>query len=141
MTTLVPTVFRESFERQIDRLFEEALSSLSGWASAWAPDCNIYEDDGTFCVQIAVPGMEPKDIDVQVKNDQLLVKGERKHEIPDHAAWYVREFKEGPFSCSFVLPTYVDREKATSSLKHGVLTIKFPKLEQAKPRHIMIESQ
>lgn len=141
MTNLVPTIFPEPFEKQIDRLFEEALSSVSGWTSTWAPDCNVYEDDSMFCVQIAIPGMEPKDIDVQVKDNQLLVKGERKYEAPDDAIWYVHEFRKGPFSCSFALPTYVDRDKATSSLKHGVLTITFPKLEQARPRHIMIEGQ
>ena len=139
--TQVPTLFRDtSFDTQIDRLFDEAVRAVSGWESAWEPDCNVYEDANHFYVQVAVPGIEPSQIDVQVEDQLLRIKGERKSEPSGDVTWYAHEFPCGPFSCSFRLPSYVDHGKSTASYKHGVLTIMFPKYEEAKPRRIMIEA-
>jgi HSP20 family protein len=90
---------------------------------------------------MALPGMEANQIDVQVENNVLRVKGERKSEISKETRWYTRSIPEGVFACSFTLPAYVDHEKSTASYRHGVLTIIFPKREEAKPRQIMIGCQ
>lgn len=138
----LPTLFRDtSFETQIDRLFDEAVRTVGSWRSAWDPDCNVYEDANNFYVQVALPGMEPSQIDVQVEDKLLCIKGERKSEPSGEWTWYAHEFPDGPFSCSFRLPSYVDYSKSTASYKQGVLTIMFPKYEEAKPRRIMIEGQ
>ena len=85
--------------------------------------------------------MEAKDIDVQVDERRLVIKGERKTEMREGSAFYCHEFPEGPFSCSFRLPSYVDQDRATTSFGRGILTIEFPRREETKPRRIMIESQ
>lgn len=71
----------------------------------------------------------------------LRVKGERKSDASEGRTWYARDIKEGPFSCSYRLPASVAQEKSTASYKQGLLTITFPKREEAKRRHIMIECQ
>ncbi len=140
--TQLPTLFRDSsFDAQIDRLFDEAVRAVSRWRSAWEPDCNVYEDANNFYVQLALPGMEPNQIDVQVEHDLLCIKGERKSEPSGDVTWYTHEFPSGPFSCSFRLPSYVEHSKSTATYKQGVLTITFPKYEDMKPRRIMIEAQ
>ena len=138
----LPVLFRESaFNTQIDRLLADAIGTISGWSSTWEPNCNVYEDENGFCVQIALPGMEVNDIDVHVEDNTLRVKGERKDEASEGRTWYTREFLQGPFACSFRLPSYVDGHTSTASYKQGILTISFPKREEAKPRRIMIEGQ
>lgn len=83
--------------------------------------------------------MDANQIDVQVEHNVLRVKGERKHEESDGRQWYMHGIGAGAFACTFKLPEYADREKSTASYKHGLLTIAFPKREEAKPRSIMIE--
>jgi HSP20 family protein len=138
----MPVLFRDSsFDTQIDRLFNEALSAVGGWTASWTPECNVYEDDKTYFVQLALPGIDASRIDVQVSNGILSVKGERKYEGADGRTWYLHEVKDGAFSCSFRLPAYVDHDQSTASYKQGMLTISFPKHEEARTRRIMIECQ
>lgn len=138
----LPTFFHDtSFDTQIDRLFDEAVRAVSRWRSAWEPACNAYEDANNFYVQLALPGMEASQIDVQVDDNVLCIKGERKSEPSGEVTWYAHEFPDGPFSCSFRLPPSVDPSKSTASYTQGVLTIVFPKHEEAKPRRIMIEGR
>lgn len=137
-----PVLFGDkAFETQIDRLFNDALRAVGDWTSMWAPDCNMYEDDHNFVVQAALPGIDANDIDVRVENGMLYLKGERKSGQTDKYTWYAHEVKDGPFACSFRLPPTVDHDKSTASFKQGILTITFPKREEAKPRRIMIECQ
>jgi HSP20 family protein len=138
----MPVLFRDTaFDTQIDRLFDDALRAVGDWTSMWAPDCNVYEDDHSFVVQAALPGIDPGSIDVRVEKGTLYLKGERKSGQTGNCTWYAHEVKDGPFACSFTLPSTVDHDKSTASYKQGMLTITFPKLEEAKPRRIMIECQ
>ena len=138
----LPVLFHNgSAESQIDRLLDDAIQAVSEWSESWDPTCNIFEDPNGFTVQMALPGMESTQIDVQVENNVLRVKGERKSEMSEQIKWYTRSIPDGVFSCSFNLPAYVDHEKSSASYRHGVLTITFPKREEAIPRRIMIECQ
>ncbi|HEU5406951.1 MAG TPA: Hsp20/alpha crystallin family protein [Nitrospira sp.] len=138
----MPVLFHNgSVESQVDRLLDDAIQAVSEWSESWEPTCNIFEDSDGFAVQMALPGIEPSQIDVQVEHNVLRVKGERKSEMSEQTKWYTRSIPEGVFSCSFKLPAYVDHEKSTASYSHGVLTIAFPKREEARPRRIMIECQ
>ncbi|HXF91324.1 MAG TPA: Hsp20/alpha crystallin family protein [Nitrospiraceae bacterium] len=142
--TLVPYVsnlMRLPFESQIDRLFEEAVRGVTSRVSAWIPSCNVYEDDHAFYVQAVLPGMDAKDLDILVEDGMLTVKGERKGPAPEagQASWLVHEIAEGSFARTFVIPSYVDHSQAKASYKEGILTVTFPKKEEAKPRRILIE--
>ncbi len=138
----VPVLFHNgSGESQVDRLLDDAIQAVSEWSESWDPTCNIFEDQGGFTIQMALPGMESSQIDVQIEHNVLRVKGERKSQTSEQTQWYTRNIPEGVFSCSFKLPAYVGHDKSTASYRHGVLTITFPKREEAKPRRIMIECQ
>ena len=126
----------ESIETQIDRLFDDAIRHCSGPA----PNCNVYEDDKSFCVQIAVPGMSMEDIHVELEDKTLRVKGERKGEQSNGRIWHARELQEGAFSCAFHLPSHVNRDGVHASYGEGILTIIFPKREAAHGRQVMIQS-
>jgi HSP20 family protein len=138
----VPVLFRNgSGELQIDRLLDEAIQSVTEWSQAWDPACNVFEDDQGFTVQMALPGLDVNQIDVQVENNVLRVKGERKRDESEGRRWYVQGIAGGTFSCSFKLPDYADHEKSTVSYRQGLLTITFPKREDMKQYQIMIECQ
>jgi HSP20 family protein len=125
---------------QIDRLFDEALRSVSGDV-AWAPACNAYEDEQGFWVEASLPGMDPNDIELQVEDGVLTVRGERKGLRKEGATHYISELTAGKFSRCFALPSSVDPHKASASYRNGILTVQFPKSEEAKPRRIMIEAK
>src|SRR5689334_8892748 len=139
MTSYMPAVLSNGFERQIDRLFEETLRALGTSTGGWTPAANAWEDENGFYVQLALPGWEQKDIAVEVDNHVLSVKGKRSDESASARKFYVQEIVDGAFARVFRLPTSVNQEKASATHKDGLLTIAFPKREEAKRRQIMIE--
>lgn len=137
----MPVLFHNAVESQVDHLLDDAIQAVSEWSRSWDPICNVFENLDGFTVQMALPGIEPSQIDVQIEHNVLRVKGERRSETSEQAKWHTRSIPEGVFSCSFKLPASVDHEKSTASHRHGALAITFPKCEEAKPRRIMIECQ
>ncbi|WP_447973963.1 Hsp20/alpha crystallin family protein [Nitrospira sp. Kam-Ns4a] len=125
------------FDLQEDRFLTDALRAVS--AANWAPACNVYEDEQGFCVQMAIPGMEAKDVEIVAEDGVLTVRGERKPDASENRTYLVRELSWGTFSRSFAIPAHVDHEKASATYKDGVLAIQLPKREEAKPRRITIQ--
>jgi HSP20 family protein len=139
MTNYLPNVISAGFDRQIDGVLEEALRSFVAPDGSWVPACNVWEDDNGFYVQLALPGWEPKDIALEVNNQMLAVKGQRSVESEGSEKHHLREIAVGPFTRVFRLPAFVDPDKASATHKHGVLTVSFPKREEAKRRVITIQ--
>lgn len=139
MTSYLPGVRSNGFERQIDRLFEETLRAMGTSDGGWTPAANAWEDENGFYVQMALPGWDQKDIAVEVNNQLLSVKGKRSDEQASCRKFYVHEIVDGEFARLFRVPTSVNQEKASATHKHGLLTIAFPKREEAKRRQITIE--
>lgn len=139
LPSVVSTIRTDAFDRQVDRLFNEALQAFDAANQTWTPASNAWEDDNGFYVQMALPGWEPKDIALEVNNQILTVKGERYVELKDSEKYHLREIADGRFTRLFRLPSFVEHDKATATHKHGLLMITFPKREEAKCRRIMIE--
>lgn len=139
LPSVISTIRTDAFDRQVDRLFNEALRDFDASSQTWVPASNAWEDDNGFYVQMALPGWEPKEIALEVKNQVLTVKGERNVELKDSEKYHLREIADGQFTRLFRLPSFVEHDKATATHKHGLLTITFPKREEAKCRRIMIE--
>jgi HSP20 family protein len=132
------------FDVQVDRLFDETFRALGGKAASWAPYCNAWESTDGFGLELALPGWDPKDVKITYEDGVLTVEGSRQGETPEsNRTYFVREMTmtSGNFTRSFTLPSYVNAEKAAASFKHGVLSIEFPKREEAKLRQITIEAQ
>ena len=140
--TMVPYLpsIGDSFETAIDRLFDEAVHAAG--RPSFMPACTMWEDDKGYTVQLALPGVEPKDVEVYVEIGVCTIKGERKgHPEAGKVSRVLREIPTGAFARSLSLPTSVDHGAAKASYRDGILTIEFPKLESAKPRRLMIDSQ
>jgi len=105
----------------------------------WNPIVDIYEDEGTYVVAAEIPGVDKKDIEIDVKDRVLTLKGERSADSEvDEGNFYRRERVHGRFARTFTLPLDVDPDKIDASFKDGVLTIKIPKPEERKPKMITV---
>jgi HSP20 family protein len=122
----------------VDKFLNEALQ-VTNRSSAWNPACNTYEDEQGFWVQVALPGLDRKDIEIVFDDGVLTVKGEGKENDPLNRTYFAREIGSGDFSRAFRLPNNVDPSKVAASYKEGLLTIEIPKREEAKPRRIVVE--
>ena len=129
--------------RMFDTFFGKTTSlrpleeSLSSWESG--PPVDIYEDDRRLTFKVEVPGIDEKDIKVEIENNVLTVRGERKLENDIKEENFRRmERHYGAFSRSFTLPSTVDPEKIEANYTHGVLAIQMPKRAGARPKEIKV---
>lgn len=139
LPSVISTIRTDAFDRQVDRLFNEALRAFDAGDQTWGPASNAWEDDNGFYIQMALPGWEPRDISLEVDNQILTVKGKWSAELQNSEKFHLREIATGPFTRLFRLPSFVEHDKASATHKHGLLTITFPKREEAKCRRIMID--
>jgi HSP20 family protein len=106
----------------------------------WTPAVDILEVDGALVLKAELPDMRREDIEVNVENNTLTIRGERKLDQEVKQENFHRiERAYGSFVRSFSLPHTVDSAKIAAEYKNGVLTVKLPVREEAKPRTINIE--
>jgi HSP20 family protein len=133
-----------SFQDDMNRLFEQffrgGTGEEAGWGvRTWAPPVDIYETDDALILKAELPGVSKDDVSVEIHQNTLILRGHRKHEAEVKEDRYHRvERAYGPFQRSFVLPTLVDQEHVQATYKDGVLELRLPKSEAAKPKRIAI---
>jgi HSP20 family protein len=137
--------FREfaTLQDRINRVFRDSYSGEgrdeSLTTSSFAPAVDVYEDEHKVTLKIEVPGIDEKEIDVQVENNILTVHGERKIEKEEKEENYRRvERQYGSFTRTFTLPTTVETESVSATHDKGVLKIALPKKAEAKPKQIKV---
>ena len=124
------------------RLFQDAVNRLLDQPGTrpWAPAVDILETENELLLKADLPGIEMKDIDIQLENGTLALRGERRFESEKKEGGFHRvERSYGSFARYFTLPDTVDPEHVKADYKNGVLTVKLPKKELAKPRQIKVE--
>ena len=126
------------------RLFQDAVSRLLSEPAAsrpWAPPVDILETENELVLKADIPDVNQKDIDIQVENGTLTLKGERKFEKRENGkeGYHRLERSYGSFVRCFSLPDTVDSEKVAAEYRNGVLTVTLPKKEVAKPRSIKVQ--
>ncbi len=132
-----------TLQDRMNRLFNEQLSNFGNEESlasgSFVPAVDVYEDEQGIRLNIEVPGIDEKDIDLRLENNVLTVRGERKFEKETKEENFRRvERRYGQFVRSFTLPNTVDGENVKAAYDKGVLTIALPKKEAAKPKQIKI---
>ncbi|MHB8303238.1 MAG: Hsp20/alpha crystallin family protein [Acidobacteriaceae bacterium] len=109
------------------------------FSSAFVPPVDIYEDANHVVLKLEVPGMKLEDFDVQMENQTLTVRGERKFEKETKEENYHRvERRYGSFARVFSLPNSIDPESVKANYEAGVLTMELGKRAEAKPKQIKI---
>lgn len=138
--------FREFsiLQERMNRAFEDA--AVRSWkndepsaTTSWSPAVDIYETDSEIMVQAELPGVDRKDIALQLENNVLTLKGDRRFEKETNQDNYHRiERSYGGFSRAFTIPTIVDEDKIRAEYRDGILKIALPKKEQVKAKQIKI---
>ena len=130
----------ERMRRQMDRLFEDAMSPLQRNQAGVFPLTNLTEDKDKFYVRAELPGVKGEDLDIQITGNKLAISGERKIAAEEGARYHRREREAGTFSRMIGLPGEVDADKVDANLVDGILTVVVPKAEVAKPKRITVSS-
>jgi len=123
---------------RLNRMFADFQNEA--FNQAWVPAVDIYETDGhEVVIKAELPDVKKEDINVTFENNVLTLSGERKQEETTKREQYQRvERHFGSFSRSFTLPATVDASRIAASYKDGVLTIRLPRREEAKPKQISV---
>lgn len=141
------------FQREMNRLFDDFFNDFPltlrpgerGLAAAgFSPRVDVSETDKEVKVTAELPGMDEKDITVEMDDAAITIRGEKKEEKEEKGKnWYTREQSYGSFHRIVPLPASVEGEKANAKFKKGILTITVPKREdeQAKRKAIKIETE
>jgi|SRR5438105_7901580 len=141
LTRFEPLRELTSLQNQLNRVFQdfgrgsdELLTS-----GTFVPAVDIYEDENSLNLKLEVPGIDQKDLDIQLENNTLTVRGERKFEHEEKEENFHRiERRYGSFARSFTLPNTVDTENVQANYENGILKIKLVKRAEAKPKQIKV---
>jgi HSP20 family protein len=135
-----------ALQGQMNHLFDQVFRGDNGeetsWGvSTWRPPVDLYETPDAFVLTAELPGLTTDEIQIEVHDRTLTLRGERKPEAGMTEAHYQRrERSYGGFQRAFTLPTPVDTEKVQGRMTDGVLELHLPKHEAAKPRRIAVQS-
>jgi HSP20 family protein len=140
--------FRElnAVQERVNRLFGDVYRAADDDVmrrGAWAPPVDIFDSGSQeLVIKAELPDMSKDDIEITVENNTLTLRGDKKMDsaIKDECCHRI-ERTYGAFSRSFSLPTTVDTTKVSADYKNGVLTIKLPVREEAKPKQIHVQVQ
>jgi HSP20 family protein len=131
-----------SLQRQLNHLFEDALTN-DNWGDfgnfSKVPAAELTETDDAVHLKLEVPGMEAKDLDVQVMSDRVAISGERKSETKTEENGRTRsEFRYGKFSRVIPLPVRIQNTNVTADYKDGILNLTLPKSEEEKNKVVKV---
>ena len=129
---------RNRIDRVMSRFFMPETEDLLN--AQWTPTADVINLKDAILVRVELPGVTEKDINVELENGILTIKGEKKFEKETKEQDFIRtERNYGQFLRSFTIPMNVIPEKVTAAFVDGVLEIHVPKKEEAKPRTIKVE--
>ena len=129
-------------QRQLNSLFDDALIP-ENWSDfsnlSKIPAAELTENDEAFNLKLEVPGMEAKDLDIEVTVDRVSISGERKSETKSEENGRTRsEFRYGKFSRVISLPTAIQNTNVTAEYKDGILNLTLPKAEEEKTKVVKV---
>jgi len=126
-------------QRELDRFLGKPLGSDFGLSGGGVfPPVNVFADKDGVVIRAEVPGVDPNGIEISMEGRTLTICGERRRENGKPGSYHRRERSYGKFSRSVTLPEDLDRDKANAECKHGLLTIRIPKAEAAKPKLLKV---
>ncbi len=137
-----------SFQREMNRLFDDFFNDFglvpswgeAGKSASFAPRVNVSETDKEVKVSAELPGMDEKDVTVELEGNSLVIRGERTDENEDKGKnWHRREYSYGSFYRVVDMPAMVDADKAKAKFKKGMLNVSIPKLKEDGERRKSID--
>lgn len=133
--------FREidSLQREMNRLFDTMTPTTGKELGTFIPPAELHETPEAFQLKLEIPGMEVKDLDIEVTADSVSISGERKSETETEEKGYKRtEFRYGQFRRVIPLTAHVQNDKVEAEYKDGILNLNLPKAEPEKTKIVKV---
>ena len=132
---MLPTISRRTYSPFLSNLFDDDFFPVLTSRTSSMPAVNIKEDEKNYTLELAIPGMDKKDLKIDINEDVLTISSETKNESEEEKDGYKRkEFSYSTFCRSFYIPENVNRDKIGASYKDGILNIGLPKMEEEKSK-------
>ena len=135
-----------NLRREMDRIFNELVpfswrsNEVESDSGFWNPRTDMIETDGEYLIEIDLPGMSKKDIQVNYQDNILTIEGERKLEHKEEKIGYLRNERYfGNFKRSIAMPVAIAHDKIKATFKEGVLKLNIPKAEKSKRKTVTID--
>jgi HSP20 family protein len=138
--------FREmmTLREAMDRLLQQSISGTGQLLSNIRPDAiamDVVERDDSYEVRASVPGVKPEDVEVVVQGERLTIRAESKRQEEQRGEnWLMREQRSGSMQRTITLPSPVSSDRAEAKIENGILTLKLPKLQAARPHRISVNT-
>lgn len=139
--TLSPWRELEEVSNRLARMFDDSSVSTGSNGGTWVPRVNVEETKDELLLSAELPGMTHDDISIELENNVLTVSGEKSEERTEgqeERRYHLWERRYGAFQRSFTLPRSVSADDVQASFDNGILTIRMPKVAEAKTRKIAI---
>jgi HSP20 family protein len=151
MTSVLPwraSHFLDDARKEVDDVFRRVFGKIAedgeelAVPAEWSPRVDVSETDKAITVKADLPGVDPKDVDVTVRDGVLTIKGEKKEEREEKKKNYQRmERFCGKFYRAISLPTGVDEDNIAAATAKGVVTVTIPKKPEAQPKKIAVKTE
>ena len=129
----------ETLREQLDKVFDQRAATRDNSEAAWMPAVEFVDAGDNFVLKAQLPGIKPKDIDVQVTPEAISISGERRYENTDEKSGYVRsEFRYGKFHRVLTLPAHIQNDSVQAECFDGILTLTLPKVTEARNKVVKI---
>ena len=129
---------RSEMDRMLDSMFQGWPFESNGTVTRTVT-ADMYENDDEVIVKAELPGLSADDVDINISGNVLTIEGEfRAEDEGKRGNVHFRERRYGSFRRAFTLPGYIDAEKSEAEFENGVLTIRLPKREEARPKRIPV---
>jgi HSP20 family protein len=126
-----------SLRQAMDRLFDENFTETSN-EREMVLAADVRAEDDAYTISALVPGLNAEELNIEILNNTVTLRGEFKYEEKEGAKYLINELPTGKFSRVLTLPTALDTAKAEASIKNGVLNLRVPKAEAHRPKTIKI---
>ena len=129
----------ETIRQQLDKAFDQLATTRDNSETTWMPAVELVDAGDNFVLKAQLPGIDPKNIDVQVSREAISISGERSYENTDEKSGYVRsEFRYGKFHRVLPLPAHIQNDSVQAEYKDGILMLTLPKVTEARNKVVKI---
>ena len=135
-----PTRHIPNMRQAMERMMEETFAEPRDTEREMLLAVDVQASDESYEVNALVPGLEADDVEIEIINNTITLRGQFKSLSKENAKYLLSELPAGAFNRVITLPTEVDAAKTQASLKNGVLTLSIPKAEAHRPKTIKVTS-
>jgi len=129
-----------AMRQAMDRMFEDTISETAAPEREMMLAVDVQGSDAAYAITALVPGLNADDLDIEILNNTVTIRGEFKSTVQEDTKYLLCELPSGKFSRVIALPTAVDATKAEATIKDGILMLNIPKTEAHRPKAIKVKT-